>query len=76
MYYVLFCGMEDSMRRDHLFLQFRITPAERARLERVASADFLSVPMWAKQQVLRAIETAEVRVGPPGIPFDGVEAGR
>jgi hypothetical protein len=76
MYYVLFCGMEDSMRRDHLFLQFRITPAERARLERVAAADFLSVPMWAKQQVLRAIETAEVRGIPKIVPFDSAEAGR
>jgi len=56
-----------------VFVQFRLTVDERKRLDRVAGADHLAPLIWAKRQLLLAIERhdAPLRESPPIVPFDG-----
>jgi hypothetical protein len=37
----------------------RLTPDDRARLQRVADAEFLEAATWARQAVLRMLQQAE-----------------
>lgn len=41
------------------FLQIRVTPADRDRIDRAAASAHLDVSTWARQQILRAVERAE-----------------
>ena len=40
-------------------LTIRLTPEERARIEKVAEADFLPVSTWLRQLALRAVVAAD-----------------
>jgi hypothetical protein len=40
-------------------VMIRLTPRDRARLQRVAAADYLEAATWARQALLRALDTAE-----------------
>ena len=60
---------------DDVFLNFRMKRRDRERLERVAAVNHLSATVWARQQILRAIEMQEART-PAAVPFAGAEAGR
>lgn len=41
------------------FLQIRLTPEERARIQRVAEAEHLEMSTWARRELLKAIERWE-----------------
>ncbi len=41
------------------FLQIRLTPEDRERLQRVAEADHLDVSTWARQVILKALDRRE-----------------
>ncbi len=43
----------------------RLTPDDRARLQRVADANFLEAATWARQAVLRMLQDAERTLPPP-----------
>ena len=43
------------------FLQIRLTPEDRDRLNEVAAAEHLDVSTWARQVLLKAAEKLEVR---------------
>jgi hypothetical protein len=40
-------------------VMIRLTPRDRARLQRVAAADYLEAATWARQALLRALDAAE-----------------
>jgi hypothetical protein len=46
-------------------LLIRLTPEDRARLQRIAEANFLETSTWARQVLLRAVEEAERETPPP-----------
>ncbi len=41
------------------FLQIRLSPEDRARVERAAAAAYLDVSTWARQVILRELHRAE-----------------
>jgi hypothetical protein len=41
------------------FLQVRLSPVDRQRIERVAAAAHLEMSTWARQAILRALDEAE-----------------
>lgn len=43
------------------FLQIRMTPEDRERLQEVAAAEHLDVSTWARQVLLKAIEKWEAQ---------------
>ena len=43
------------------FLQMRLTPEDRDRIERVAEAEHLDVSTWARQVILKTVERWEVK---------------
>ena len=43
------------------FLQIRMTPEDRERLQEVAAAEHLDVSTWARQVLLKAIEKREAQ---------------
>lgn len=43
------------------FLQIRMTPEDRERLQEVAAGEHLDVSTWARQVVLKAIEKREAQ---------------
>lgn len=47
------------------FLQIRVTPEDRERIDRVAAAAHLESSTWARQAILRAVEIAEAESGAP-----------
>jgi hypothetical protein len=46
------------------FLQIRVTPQDRERIERAAAAAHLEPSTWARQAILRAVDTAEAEAPP------------
>jgi hypothetical protein len=46
-----------------VFLQIRLTPEDRLRLERAAEADHLEPSTWARQVLLRALSAYEKSAG-------------
>lgn len=47
------------------FLQIRITPEDRERLQRVAEAEHLDLSTWARRTLLQAVDQLEDRSAPP-----------
>ena len=47
------------------FLQIRITPEDRERLQRVAEAEHLDLSTWARRTLLQAVDQLEDRAAPP-----------
>ena len=45
------------------FLQIRLTPEDRRRIERAAAATHLEPSTWARQAILNAVERAEAESG-------------
>lgn len=45
------------------FLQVRLSPVDRKRIERVAAAAHLEMSTWARQAILRALDDAEALGG-------------
>lgn len=41
------------------FLQIRVTPEDRVRIERAASANHLELSTWARQAILLAVAATE-----------------
>lgn len=41
------------------FLQIRLAPEDRVRIQQAASADYLDVSTWARRAILRAVEEWE-----------------
>lgn len=41
------------------FLQIRMSPEDRERIDRIAAASHLESSTWARQAILRAVELAE-----------------
>lgn len=60
---------------DDVFLNFRMKRRDRERLDRVAAANHLSATTWARQLILRTLDTQEAMM-PEAVPFDGAEAQR
>lgn len=58
-----FPGSEPMAKTE--FLQIRVTPEDRQRIDRVAAAAHLESSTWARQAILRAVEHAEGEAGPP-----------
>lgn len=54
------------------FLQIRVTPKDRERIERVATAAHLEASTWARQAILRAVEAAEAE----GLPQRHAQSGQ
>ena len=57
------------------FLQIRVTPEDRARIQRAAVEDYLDASTWARRAILRAVEESERRGGhrsdrAAGLPTD------
>ncbi|CAN5835753.1 hypothetical protein BH23GEM6_BH23GEM6_24000 [soil metagenome] len=44
------------------FLQIRLTPEDRQRIDRVATAAHLDTSTWARQALLRAVAVAEAEL--------------
>ena len=45
------------------FLQIRLSPEDRTRVERVAGAEYLDASTWARQAIMRALEEVESQWG-------------
>lgn len=45
-------------------VMIRLTATDRARLQRLAEADYLEAATWARQVLLRALDRAEGRASP------------
>ena len=43
------------------FLQIRLSPEVRTRVERAAGAEYLDASTWARQAIMRALEEVESR---------------
>ncbi len=43
------------MRQKTKFMQIRLTPENRERIERVATANYLELSVWARQTLLKAV---------------------
>ncbi len=43
-------------------VMIRLTPRDRARLQRLAETDYLEAATWARQVLLRALDVAEAEV--------------
>jgi hypothetical protein len=41
------------------FLQIRLTPADRKRIDRLAAGEHLDTSTWARKTLLRAVDEAE-----------------
>ena len=46
-------------------LLIRFTPEDRARLQRVAAAEYLDASTWARQLLMRAVADAEAKAPAP-----------
>jgi hypothetical protein len=49
-------------------LLIRLTPEDRARLQRVAEANYLEASTWARQILMRAVAEAEASPSSPSAP--------
>jgi hypothetical protein len=50
------------------FLQVRLSPVDRQRIERVAAASHLEMSTWARQAILRALDEADSMGGRMSAP--------
>lgn len=49
-------------------LLIRLTPEDRARLQRVAEANYLEASTWSRQVLMRAVDTAQPTISPKAKP--------
>jgi hypothetical protein len=54
----------------------RLTPEDRARLQRIAETEFLEAATWARQAVLRMLQQAEAARPPSEAPKAPTARGR
>ena len=48
-----------ALRQKTKFMQIRLTPENREQMERVATANYLELSVWARQTLLKAVDEWE-----------------